>query len=71
MATRTVVSSKLKLTVSYMDGDGKDKTRQVTLANLKANVEPATIISTADAIATLQDDPVSKITEVTENEIAG
>ena len=71
MATRTVVSSKLKLTVSYMDDGGKDKTRQVTLANLKANVEPATIISTADAIATLQDDPVSKITEVTENEIAG
>ena len=62
MATRTAVSSKLKLTVSYTDDGGKDKTRQITLANLKANVE--------EAIATLQNDPVSKIVEVTENEIS-
>ena len=62
MATRTAVSSKLKLTVSYTDDGGKDKTRQITLANLKANVEAAN--------ATLQNDPVSKIVEVTENEIS-
>ncbi|MCH4166771.1 MAG: DUF1659 domain-containing protein [Megasphaera sp.] len=70
MATRTAVSSKLKLTVSYTDDGGNDKTRQVTLANLKANVEAANIINAADAIATLQNDPVSKIVEVTENEIS-
>ena len=70
MATRTAVSSKLKLTVSYTDDGGKDKTRQITLANLKANVEAANIIQAAEAIATLQNDPVSKIIEVTENEIS-
>lgn len=69
MAKRAVVSSKLKLTVTYMNEEGKEKNRQVTLANLKANVEPANIVSAAGAIATLQNDPVSKIVEVTENEI--
>ena len=34
MAERTPVSSKLKLTVSYQDGSGAQKTRQVTLAHV-------------------------------------
>lgn len=70
MATRTAVSNKLKLTVSYTDDGGKDKNRQVTLANLKTNVEAGNIINAVEAIATLQNDPVSKIVEVAEHEIS-
>ena len=68
MAERTPVSSKLKLTVSYQDGSGAQKTRQVTLAHLKSGAEPANIVDVVTA--TLQDDPFTAIREVVEHEIS-
>ena len=70
MAERTPVSSNLKLTVSYQDGSGAQKTRQVTLAHLKSGAEPANIVDVVTALGTLQDDPFTAIREVVEHEIS-
>ncbi len=69
MANRTPISSKLKLTISYQNEEGADKTRQLTLAHLKNGAAPDAITATVDAIAALHSDPVTAITEVIENEI--
>lgn len=69
MAERTAISSKLKLTVSYQDHEGAQKKRQMTFAHLKPSAEPESITAVATAIGTLQDDPITSIREVIENEI--
>ncbi len=69
MAERTAISSKLKLTVSYQDHEGTQKKRQMTFAHLKPSAEPENIAAAAAAIGTLQDDPITSIREVIENEI--
>ena len=68
MAERTAISSKLKLTVSYQDHEGAQKKRQMTFAHLKPSAEPESITAAAAAIGTLQDDPITSIREVIENE---
>lgn len=70
MAERTPISSKLKLTVSYQDGSGAQKKRQVTMAHLKSGAEPANIVDVVTALGTLQDDPFTSIHEVVEHEIS-
>lgn len=69
MAERTAISSKLKLTVSYQDHKGAQKKRQMTFAHLKPSAEHESITAVATAIGTLQDDPITSIREVIENEI--
>ncbi len=69
MAECTAISSKLKLTVSYQDHEGAQKKRQMTFAHLKPSAEPESITAVATAIGTLQDDPITSIREVIENEI--
>lgn len=69
MAERTALSTKLKLTISYQDSQGQSKTRQLTMAHLKNNAEPANIAAAVGAVGTLQDDPITAIREVVENEI--
>lgn len=69
MAERTAISSKLKLTVSYQDQEGAQKTRQMTFAHLKPAAAPENIAAAAAAIGTLQDDPITIIREVVEHEI--
>ena len=70
MAERTPISSKLKLTVSYQDGSGAQKKRQVTMAHLKSGAEPTNIIDVVTALGTLQDDPFTSIREIVEHEIS-
>ncbi len=69
MAERTAVSTKLKLTMSYQDGTGASKTRQVTMAHLKNGADPENIAAAVGAVGSLQDDPITAIREVVENEI--
>ena len=70
MANRTPVSATLKLSVSYVNEKGESKIRNTTFSKLKPNSDAAAISETAAAFGTLQNDPISNVYEIVENEIS-
>lgn len=68
---REAISGKLKLIMTYQDDAGTLKERQVSLVNLKANMEPADLSAVAAAFGTLQEDPVAEVHEIIESKISG
>lgn len=71
MAAREAISGKMKLIMTYQDEAGTQKERQVNLANLKANMEPAAISAVAAAFGTLQEDAIAEVHEIIESKITG
>lgn len=69
MANRSSVNNKLKLVVAYKDAKMQDKTRTFTFSKLKANSDPAALLTVAQALAALQPDTLTKVVETSENEI--
>ena len=67
-AERKVVSSKLKLVISYNDENDNLCEKSVQMRNLVTGVEPANVVA-VNAIGTLYEDPITGIHEVVENEI--
>jgi hypothetical protein len=65
-AERKVVSSKLKLVISYNDENDNLCEKSVQMRNLVNGADPATAVN---AIGTLYEDPITGIHEVVENEI--
>ncbi|WP_289001387.1 DUF1659 domain-containing protein [uncultured Megasphaera sp.] len=69
MAERKNLANKLQLVISYIDENDAAKVRKVSYKGLKGASEPAAIISAAEALAGLQEDSLTKVVEIAENEI--
>ena len=69
MATKQALASKLQLTVSYTDEAGKKKTRTLNFSSLKADADNASVLTAANALASLQADALDGVKETVQYEI--